>query len=61
MSDQLFIFLIVLVAFGFWCGGYLVGFGSVRKWRIRWIELEHDTARALGKEPRNIDDVFPRG
>lgn len=32
----------------------------VSKWRIRWIELEHDTARAMGKEPRNIDKVFDR-
>lgn len=58
MEPYVIIIWSILLAFGFWCGGYLVGYGHVQRWKIRWIELEHDSARALGKEPRNIDDVF---
>lgn len=28
-------------------------------WRIRWIYLEHQLARAEGREPRTISEVFP--
>jgi hypothetical protein len=31
---------------------------AVTRWRIRWIELEHDSARALGREPRDINTIF---
>lgn len=27
------------------------------KWRIRWIELEHDLARAESRKPRNINEI----
>jgi len=27
-------------------------------WRIRWIELEHESAAKEGREPRNINTVF---
>lgn len=26
-------------------------------WRIEWIKLEHDLARAERRDPRNIDDA----
>lgn len=58
MDASMMPYLLVLTSFGFWCGGYLIGIGKVQRWKIRWIELEHDSARALGKEPRDINDVF---
>lgn len=30
---------------------------KVRFWRRKWIELEHDTARALMRQPRDITTV----
>lgn len=26
-------------------------------WRIRWIEMEHNLARATGRKPRKIKDI----
>jgi len=39
--------------------GYSWGRRKVLQWRIRWIELEHDSARSEGREPRKITDVYP--
>ena len=49
--------VIILACIGCFCAGYLWGNRGELYWRIRWIELENDTARALGKEPRDIKEV----
>jgi hypothetical protein len=58
MTDLVQIVIFALACLGYFCLGGLWFSRSVRTWRIRWIELEHETARALGREPRNIDEVF---
>lgn len=47
-----------LTAVGYFCLGMLVCLRAVARWRIRWIELEHDLARRENREPRNIDDFL---
>jgi len=37
------------------CLGILYTNHRVSEWRIRWINLEHETARDLDREPRKID------
>ena len=49
-----------LVAAGYFAMGYMFGMRRDLYWRTKWIELEHDTARKLGKEPRNIKEVEPK-
>jgi len=49
-----------MASVGFFCAGLLLGLSGIKKWRIRWIELEYDSARIEGRPPRNIDDVFKR-
>jgi len=48
-------------AVGFFCVGYLWGSRRELRWRIHWIELEHDCARAQGRKPRNITDFENAG
>lgn len=48
--------LVSAVAF---CAGYAWGSRRELYWRIKWIELEHDSARAEGREPRSIKTVAP--
>ncbi len=55
---------ILLTLLGFFSGGMLTALlllGRVRVWRTRWIELEHDLARAEKREPRNIDKEYNNG
>lgn len=53
--------ILALTAIGYFCAGYLWayvrGHNSTLAWRIRWIELEHDSARKEGREPRKIDTI----
>jgi len=49
--------LIILVAVGFFSVGFMFGQRRETYWRIKWIELEHETARKLGKEPRDINSI----
>ena len=58
MTDNNIIVLIVLSIIGGFCLGYLFGARAVQSWRIKWIELEHDTARELNRKPRNINDIL---
>jgi hypothetical protein len=48
---------IVMACNGFFCVGYLFGNRNVFYWRIKWIEAEHDMARAQGRKPRNISEM----
>ena len=59
MNQILFVIIIILVAVGYFCMGFVFGNRRELYWRIKWIELEHDTARKLGSEPRNIKCVEP--
>jgi hypothetical protein len=59
-QDILFSIVLIATAIGFFAWGMLINNLKIQVWRIRWIELEHDTARLLGREPRNIDEVFPK-
>ena len=49
--------VLMLIAAGCFCVGGRWGRRQVLYWRIKWIELEHETARALGREPRDIEEV----
>lgn len=55
-------FLIILVAGGSFLLGFAVAFLPMQRkelfWKCKWIELEHDTARKMGHEPRDIDDML---
>lgn len=55
----IFFFVLLLVGMAFAGASFMAAYllPKVQKWRIRWIELEHDSARAEGREPRNIDSV----
>ena len=51
---------IILTCLGFLSGGLITAMfllSAVRTWRIRCVELEHDLARAEGREPRDIDTL----
>jgi hypothetical protein len=56
MSDLQFIVIMSLVALGYFSVGFLWGVRKVKFWRIEWIKLEHDLARAQKRDPRDIDD-----
>ena len=47
----------LLLCVGYCCLGFIIGQRRVQYWRTKWIELEHDCARAEGRKPRNIDDI----
>ena len=34
---------------------------KILEWRLRWIDVEHDHANALGVKPRIITETFPKG
>jgi hypothetical protein len=57
MSDWEIVLISFAVAGGFFCLGGLWFSRKVLFWRIKWIELEHDLARAQGREPRDISEV----
>jgi hypothetical protein len=59
MNNIFIIVAVIVVAVMFTLVGYMFGQRRELYWRIKWIELEHDTARKLGKEPRNISEVEP--
>ena len=60
ISQLMFISLLVMVAIGYFCLGALFMSRRVLFWRIKWIELEHDLARAQGRAPRKIDAMRKR-
>lgn len=52
---------ILFLVIGFVSGGLIASlFWETRDsiWRIRWIEMEHDLARAVGREPRDINTAI---
>ncbi len=57
MNESLVSALILLAAAGGFAVGYMLGFRRELYWRIKWIELEHDCARAEGRQPRNINTI----
>jgi hypothetical protein len=59
MSEWQYIVSVLLVAAGSFCMGAALQMRQVLYWRIKWIELEHDSARQIGREPRNISEVEP--
>jgi hypothetical protein len=48
-QDILFSIVLIATAIGFFAWGMLINNLKIQVWRIRWIELEHDTARLLGR------------
>jgi hypothetical protein len=61
MNDIAISISLVATAAGFFAFGRLVERRSVQRWRIRWIELEYDLAHFMGRKPRNITDLYPKG
>lgn len=59
MTECQHIVVLLLSAVGFFCAGTALQLRRVLYWRIKWIELEHDSARQLGREPRDISAVEP--
>ena len=57
MNEWEHFLILFLIAVGFFCLGGLCFSRGVQTWRIKWIELEHDLARAEGRKPRNISEV----
>ncbi len=58
--EAMMILVVILAAIGFFGVGMLWKSREVLRWRVRWIEMEHDLARLQGREPRTIDDAFRR-
>lgn len=58
MSEASIVFIIIASIIGGYCIGRLWGLKEVLEWRLRWIELEHESARKEEREPRNIDELF---
>ncbi len=54
---RLVVCIICALVAGFCFGARLYLFQRDR-WRTRWIELEHDSARKEGRKPRDINDVY---
>jgi len=56
MEHETIVLIVPILAF---VGGIALGViytrQQVHEWRIRWINLEHETARELDREPRKID------
>ncbi len=50
--------VMILVALGIVTVTSLFWIHRVQKWRMRWIYLEHETARELNREPRNISMFY---
>jgi len=48
----------LLIAVAYFCLGRLWGCVKEKSLRIVIIKLEHDTARALNREPRKVDEVI---
>lgn len=59
MTEWQHIVVLLLSAVGFFCAGTALQLRRVLYWRIKWIEMEHDLARQLGREPRDISAVEP--
>lgn len=57
MNEWQHIVVLLLSAVGFFCAGTVMQMRRTLYWRIKWIELEHDSARQLGREPRDISAV----
>ena len=56
MEHEIIILIVPILALvGGICIGILYTRCQVTLWRQRWIELEHETAKELDREPRNID------
>ena len=53
--NRIEILVIVLAAIGLVVLTSAFWIYHIEKWRIRWILLEHETARIIGREPRDID------
>jgi len=57
MSSVEIVLAALALSVGYFCLGYIFGARRILYWQIKWIELEHDSARAEGREPRNIECV----
>ena len=57
MNELIFSILSIMMLIAFFCLGYLFGSKHVKEWRCRWIELEHDFAKAQNRKPRDISTV----
>jgi hypothetical protein len=58
MNDIPMIAVVFLTAIGFFSLGALWQARQLIFWRIEWIKLEHDLAKAEKREPRKIDDYL---
>lgn len=61
MSDVEFCVVFVLGCIGSAAVASLFWQNKILLWRIRWIKLEHDSARKEGREPRDIEQAFNTG
>lgn len=59
MSDWQLSLTFVLIFIGAYAAGWGAAMRKVTDWRIRWIELEHDSAKREGRKPRDINETFP--
>ena len=57
MNEITVCFVLLLSVAGTCVATTLYWLNKITSWRIRWIELEHDLARAQGREPRDIDNA----
>lgn len=57
MNDLLYSILLIICFIGGGALASLFWLYRVEVWRIRWIEMEHDLARALKREPRDIESL----
>jgi hypothetical protein len=61
MNDIAICLQLIFTAIGFFAAGIVFERRNVKRWRIRWIELEYDLAHFMGRKPRNINDLYPKG
>lgn len=58
MNDLEFCVFLIIGCIGSIAATSLFWQNKILLWRIRWIELEHDSAHKEGREPRDIEQAF---